>query len=300
MMNRNVRHFAIIAVLILIGTGAMYALISEVFFELPAIAAEQAAQIEPFFQGHYILIAFLFSIIMVPLFYVIVVFRQKPGDETDAPHIHGNTTLEIVWTVIPVLIVLVFAVWGTILYTDVVSARSGEQVIRTIGYKWDWDFHYPDLENRYSQSLVVEVNQPVLLEMQSRDVIHAFWVPEFRVKQDVVPYNTAIAELSFSNEGYEQAARDYNYRPQEIRFTPTETGVYRLRCAEICGTFHWGMLANVFVLSSADYQAWVAGTYSLPADPAFTNADPSAEGFFLEELEQFCDENDIQNCMTGR
>ncbi len=292
-MNRNARHFAIISVLIVISSVMTYFVIDGFLFERPLAASTEATQIEPMFKAHFILMAFLFSIIVIPLLYTIVVFRQQPGDETDAPHIHGNTTLEIAWTVLPVLLVIGFAIWGVILYTNVVSAKSSEQMVRAQGFKWDWTFYYPHLDNSISESLVVEVGRPVVLQMQSRDVIHAFWVPEFRVKQDVLPYNTAFATLSFGNAGYSQAAGDLHYAPQEIRFTPTIEGVYRVRCAEICGTSHWAMLANVFVLSSANYQKWVSGEYALPADPNFTNGDPVKEGYYLDELRQFCSDNNI-------
>lgn len=312
-MSPRIRHFSIITALTAVSTFGVYLLINLFLFERPFGVSNEAVLIERMFQAHFWLIGFLFSIIVVPLLYAVIVFRQKPGDDSDAPHIHGNTTLEIAWTILPVILVIGFAVWGVALYTDIVSAEANERTIRAHGFKWDWTFYYPELSDeeqvRADPTLVLEVDQPVVIEMQSSDVIHAFWVPQFRVKQDVLPFNTALREtvgdrdiiqLSFSNPNYQEAAAEHNYRPQEIRFTPTETGVYRLRCAEICGTQHWAMLANAIVLESADYQAWVNGELVLPADPNFTNGTAGIEGYYLDELSDFCEANGFSgvNCET--
>lgn len=312
-MSVRTKHFAIIAVLIAISSVAVYFVITLFLLERPFGASLEASQIEPMFEAHFVLIGFLFSIIVVPLLYAVVVFRQKPGDDSDAPHIHGNTPLEIAWTILPIIFVIGFAIWGVALYTDIVSAQPGETEIYVQGYKWDWTFYYPELSEGdqvvQNQTLVLEVDQPVVMKMQSNDVIHAFWVPQFRVKQDVVPYNTALTttvgerdlvKLSFANPDFAAAAAEENYNPQEVRFTPSAVGVYRLRCAEICGTQHWAMLANAIVLDSADYQAWVAGELLLPPDPSFVNGDANAEGYYLDDIRAFCIENQFTglNCET--
>ncbi|MEM8857391.1 MAG: cytochrome c oxidase subunit II [Chloroflexota bacterium] len=287
-MSKNLRHFSIIGVLILVVTGAVYYILSTFFFELPEAASAQAAVIDALFNGHYILIAFLFAIVFVPMIYSVVVFRQQEGDETDAPHIHENTALEIAWTVLPLFLVLGFGIWGVASYNSVIASSPNEVVIRTQAYKWDWTFYYPDHENRASQELVLQLGVPVALEMQSNDVIHAFWIPKFRVKQDVFPYDTANPLVSFANLDY--SPDEFNYEPQVIRFTPITEGVYRLRCAEICGTAHYAMLANVFVLTPNNYQAWLDGEYLLPPDPNLANAQPG-DGYYLDELENFTIEN---------
>jgi cytochrome c oxidase subunit 2 len=129
--------------------------------------------------------------------------------------------------------------------------------------------------------------------MQSTDIIHAFWVPEFRVKQDVVPFNTNDPRQSFRDVSlYDPTAA--NYTPTTIRITPTMTGVFRVRCAEICGTQHYAMLAHVHVLSSADYQAWLNGELVLPTDPGVGNTQPLTpdgrvnDTYYIPELEQYC------------
>lgn len=289
-MSNNTRHFSIVGVLILVVTGIIYLLLSGDiigfgFFQRPDAASAEASPIDTLFVRHYWLIAFLFAVVIVPFFYSFFAFSQEEGDDTDAPHIHGNTSLEIAWTVIPLIFVALFGVWGFTTYTNVIAEEPNEVIIRTQGYKWDWNFYYPELDDAFSNTLVLRVNEPIALEMQSQDVIHAFWIPEFRVKQDVVPYNTQNPALNFSNvDLYDPSL--YNYEPQVIRFTPVEEGVYRLRCAEICGTAHYAMLANVIVLNDATYQKWVDGEYMVPPDPLFTNAQPDVEGYYLKELEE--------------
>lgn len=296
-MNNNAKHLSIAGLLTLATTVVVYFLITADINGIgllprPTAASEEATFIEPLFHGHFMVMAFLFAIIVVPMVYAIVVFRRRPGDESDAPHIHGNTTVEIIWTIAPLILVVGFAIWGVQAYTTLLAAEPNEIVIRGQGYKWDWNFYYPTLENRVSPSLVVKVGEPVHMELQSRDIIHAFWVPEFRVKQDVVPFNTQDPHQDFGNEEYDDSPDGYT--PTEIRFTPTKEGVYRVRCAEICGTNHYAMLAHVHVLSAADYDAWVSGELILPSDPNQTNAQPlNLDGsvndvYYLPELEQYC------------
>ncbi len=293
--SSNTVHFSIIGVLIVVCTLAVYTILTGAvpftdisigygLFEIPQAASAQAQPIDWLFDAHFWLIAFLFAVIVVPLLYSIVVFRQEEGDETDAPHIHGNTALEIAWTVVPLIFVAAFIVWGWQSYFAVLAPSDNEVTIRAQAYKWDWDFYYPEHDNMFSKSIVVPVGQPVLLEMQSRDVIHAFWVPAFRVKQDVFPYDTNALEKNFANADY--SSNYDHYKPQIMRFTPIEEGVFRVRCAEICGTSHYAMLAHVFVLSQADYDLWVAGEYKLPADPDFLNAQPG-DGYYLDELDDY-------------
>lgn len=283
-MSKNAKHFSIIGVLIAAVTYVVYRTISDFFFELPEAASSQATVIDDLFNGHYILIAFLFAIVVVPMVYAIVVFRQEEGDETDAPHIHENTTLEIAWTVLPIILVIGFGIWGLRSYSQVLASSPNEVIIRAKAEKWDWSFYYTEHDNRFDRSLVLEEGVPIHLEMQSKDIIHAFWVPKFRVKQDVFPYDTDNPELHFESGDYNPGP--YNFVPQEIRFTPVKEGIYRVRCAEICGTDHYAMLANVFVLSSANYQAWLDGTYLLPKDPtAQQNTQETDFEYYLDDLE---------------
>lgn len=236
----NSRHFAIVAVLIAITTVALYVFFSAIF-ALPTAASAEATPIDIMFDVHYWMIAFLFALIMVIMLYSAVVFRKEPGDEEDGPHIHGVTSLEIGWTVIPTIIVLGFGVYGTVVLNDIVAPKPSEVTIQVEGKQWGWLFAYPEEDGLVSGQLALQVGQPVLLEMTAPDVLHSFWVSEFRVKQDLVPGRTTY-----------------------LRFTPTVPGTYKVRCAEICGTGHADMRATVLVMESAEYAAWIEEAGDVP------------------------------------
>jgi len=236
-MNRNGKHFLIVLVLIVVATFLTHETLTAIY-TLPAGiggASEQAVSIDTMFVAHFWLISGLFSLIVVFMGYAIVVFRRKPGDEEEGAHFHSHTTLEIVWTVIPLVSVIAFGIWGAIVLDDVTAESENEMVIEVVGQQWAWTFSYPDYEEVGTSSrLVLLVDQPVLLKMNSRDVLHSFWVPEFRVKKDLVP----------GQETY-------------LRITPNKIGDYKVGCAEICGFDHANMLADVWVRSEEDFRAWV-------------------------------------------
>ena len=146
----NLQHFSIVGALTLVTTGIIYLLLSGDiigfgFFEIPFAASAEAGIIDAFFTGHFILIAFLFSIIIVPLLYSVIAFRQREGDDTDAPHIHENTTLEIAWTVLPLLLVFGFGWWGVSSYTIAITLqpKSGERLDSSPGPEMGLDLFLP-------------------------------------------------------------------------------------------------------------------------------------------------------------
>jgi cytochrome c oxidase subunit II len=249
-MKRNRTHFLIVAVLIGVSSVGLYFLL-DVIYQLPKAASAEAAPIDQLFNAHFIMIAFLFSLIMVVLVYSVFAFRKKPGDETDGVHFHGNTSLEIGWTIVPLIAVLGFGLWGAIVLRDVTEVRDNEMVVNVTGRQWSWVFSYPDHnEVGNSPDLVLPVNRTIRLHMNATDVLHSFWVPEFRVKQDLVP-------------GMETT----------LRITPTVIGEYKVRCAEICGFGHAKMLATVKVVSEADFEAWAASFSG-----ALAEANPADRG----------------------
>ena len=238
MSKRN--HYVAVTALVIVASIILYFILRAIY-TLPIAASAEAGPIDQMFTGHFIAIAFLFSLIMVFMLYAAVAFRRRPGDEEDGPHIHSNTTLEILWTVIPTFVVLGFGIWGTITLNGLVSAKENEMVIQVIGQQWSWNFAYPEQEGLTSPTLVLPVDRTIVLEMESKDVLHSFWVPEFRVKQDLVPGRTTT-----------------------LRITPTQLGDYKLRCAEICGTSHTTMLADVQVVTTAGFNTWVEGRLNAP------------------------------------
>lgn len=234
-MKRNSTHLLIVAVLIVVTSVGLYFLLDAIY-QLPIAASAEAVPIDQLFDAHFIMIAFLFSLIMVFMIYSVFTFRRKPGDDTDGVHFHGHTGLEIGWTIVPLITVIGFGLWGAIVLSDITGVEDNEMVVNVTGRQWSWVFSYPDYENvGNSPEMILPVNRTIRLRMNSNDVLHSFWVPEFRVKQDLVP-------------GMETT----------LRITPTEIGEYRLRCAEICGFDHAYMQATVRVVSQADFDAWTA------------------------------------------
>lgn len=256
----RLRHVFIIAILVALSTVGLRALFS-VILALPRASSAEAGPIDVLFNAHYWMIAFLFSLIMVMMLYSVFVFRRKDGDETDGPHIHGNTALEIGWTIVPTVVVLGFGVWGAITLNDITSPKANEMVVNVTGKQWVWSFAYPEQGDIASSELVLPVDRTIVLKMTAEDVLHSFWVPEFRVKQDLVP-------------GKETT----------LRITPTEAGEFALRCAEICGLNHTQMVATVRVLDTAGFQAWVD---EKSAAPAFAEMTPEERGAFWHSAEGF-------------
>lgn len=167
--------------------------------------------------------------------YLSSLFRtRREGDTADAVHIEGNTNLEIVWTIIPLFLVMAFAYLGAGNLAEIQRADPNAMVVNVTGQQWSWSFEYPEYGVTTTE-LHLPVGKQVYLQMTARDVIHSFWVPEFRPKQDLVPG-----------------------RITTLRITPTVIGNYKVRCAEMCGTSHAYMEQPVIVSSQADFDSWMA------------------------------------------
>jgi cytochrome c oxidase subunit 2 len=232
----DMKHLVVAGILVLVIAALLIVGLNNVQL-LPTQASAQALPIDGLFHKEFMVIAFLFSLIVVFMVYSMFVFRRKRGDLTDGPHIEGNTRLEVLWTVAPLLTVLYFAYLGGQSLADTVRPDPQALEIKVIGQQWSWRFEYPD-SGIVSTDLMMPVNKQALLRLSSNDVIHSFWVPEFRVKQDALP-------------GGSEFVRD-------LRVTPTKIGEYKVRCAELCGQQHAYMLAPVKVVSQQDFDAWVA------------------------------------------
>ena len=239
------KHLIIVAVLvIIISAGLMFTLSKIQLF--PESASLQANPIDKLFDLEFNIIAFLFSLIVVFLVYSIIFFRRKPGDTEDADHIEGNTKLEITWTVLPLVTVLILSYLGSQSLADTLRIGERPVPINAIGQQWSWRFEYPEA-GVTSTTLVMPVHKQSILKLSSTDVIHSFWVPEFRVKQDALP-------------GGDEFVRD-------LRITPTKEGEFTVRCAELCGLEHTTMLAPVKVVSQEEFEEWLIAESDLPEDP---------------------------------
>lgn len=241
----SMKHLVIAGILVVLVTAALIFGLGQVRL-LPVAASAQAEPIDWLFNIEFKVIAFLFSLIVVLMVYSIVVFRRRKGDTTDARHIEGNTRLEVMWTLAPLATVLVFAYLGgySLAETQRMDPRALE--VNVVGSQWSWRFEYPQL-GITSAELILPQNKQAVLYLSSTDVIHSFWVPEFRVKQDALP----------GGEDFVRA----------LRITPTLSGDYKVRCAELCGQRHAYMESPVRVLAQADYDAWVAANTVASEDP---------------------------------
>jgi len=193
-------------------------------------------------------------------FLIYAVFRYRRRDDRLPAQHHGNTKVEIVWTIIPTVIVLILFV--TSMFTlGSISARSDNPVVIEVeGFQWQWTFRY---ENGYAVTgnfieppvLVVPAGEPVRLKLISRDVIHSFFVPAFLIKTDVVPFGQGQA-------------------PNELEFTVTIPGTYRGQCAEFCGLLHASMTFTVQAMAPADFDAWLTEVGSATPPPPPPSAPP--------------------------
>ena len=244
------RHFVIVAILVIVMAFLTYMGLTSVGL-MPVEASAQAIPIDWMWNLQVIAMSFLFALIVVPLFYSLIVFRRKKGETGDGEHFEGNTTLEITWTVIPLFAVLTFAYLGAYSLGETRRVDPEAMVVNVTAQQFAWSFEYPDY-GITTKELYLPVDKQVLLSMTSRDVIHSFWVPEFRVKQDIVPG-----------------------RFTEYRITPTLEGVYQVRCSELCGASHAYMLAAVEVVPEDRFMNWVAEQQAVALAAAET---PEARG----------------------
>jgi cytochrome c oxidase subunit 2 len=237
------KHFVAIAILVVLCTILVYIGLVSLGL-LPEQASAQAVSIDKLFNVHLWLISFLFSLIVVILVYSVIVFRRKKGEIGDGAHIEGSTRLEIIWILIPLAVVIFLAYIGAMSLAEVQRIDPSALEVKVISGQWYWQYQYPEY-GITSTELILPVDRQVNLQMTSNDVIHSFWVPEFRVKQDLVPGRTT-----------------------ELRITPTIIGKYKVRCAELCGVSHAYMEGAVNVVTQEDFDKWVGEQQSAaPEDP---------------------------------
>lgn len=208
-------------------------------------ASTAAPKIDQLLSVMIVLSAFVFSLVMVMLFYALWKFKAKPGDESDGEPIHGNTRLEVAWTVIPTIIVLFGAGYSWWVLEKIEEPVDDALKVQVFSQQFAWSFGYPGKENAWSEGeLHVPLGRQVHFKMHAQDVIHSFWVPEWRIKKDNVPGITTTAIV-----------------------TPDKLGTYQLICTELCGFGHASMRAKVVVETPADFRKWVAGLEETVPEP---------------------------------
>jgi cytochrome c oxidase subunit II len=248
-MKGNVKHLVIAGVLVVLSTFLINFVLQNSAI-LPAKASVQANITDSLFSAHFFMISLLFSIIVVFLLYSVFVFRSKPGEKQEGAYFKGSTPLEIIWTLVPLGTVITFAFIGARDLSQLTAADPQAMTIKVTAFQWGWNFEYPDY-NIKTKELYLPVGRQIVFSLTSLDVIHSFFVPEFRIKQDVLPGANLVKIL---------------------RITPTKIGNYELMCAEMCGGAHAYMTSPVHVLSQADFQKWAAAQVSQ------VSKDPVARG----------------------
>jgi cytochrome c oxidase subunit 2 len=202
----------------------------------------QADDIDTLLNVMIVLSSFVFSVVVVALGYCVWKYRAKPGDESDGEPIHGNSRLEIAWTVIPTIIVLFGAVYSAIVLADIEKKDPNRMPVDVIAQQYKWSFVYPlaDGNTVKSDQLVVPVDRQLDLTLTAIDVLHSFWVPEWRIKRDLVPAGPGGNDID-----------------NEVVVTPDKIGDYSLLCTELCGFGHSTMSAFVHVLPQDQFQSWL-------------------------------------------
>lgn len=205
---------------------------------LPVQGSAESEQVDTLFRVTLFIGGIIFLLVQGLLAYSVIRFRVPRTDTSDGPNIHGNATLEIVWTTVPAVIVTFLAFYGWQVWNTTRAEKPNEMVVQTEAQRYVWSFTYTDPENRLENAeqqtftlgtLHTYVGQSMLMKINALDVNHAFWVPVMRIKQDALVG-----------------------RETEVRFTPTLEGRYRVVCAELCGGGHGGMFTYIIVY--ADYE----------------------------------------------
>jgi cytochrome c oxidase subunit 2 len=214
------------------------------------IFPEQASTLAPQTDAllFFLLAVTTFFVVLIAGMIIVFMIRYRRRDPDEIPEsVHGSLALEIAWTVPPLVIVMVIFFWGASLFATIQRPPDDAINIDVVGKQWMWKLQHME-GRREIDELHIPVGKPVKLTMTSEDVIHSFFVPAFRTKQDAVPgrYTTTW-------------------------FEATKAGTYHLFCAEYCGTSHSGMIGRVIAMEPAEFQAWLQtgeGGTAPPASPA--------------------------------
>ena len=204
----------------------------------PPVASSGAQSVDTLYDVTLGVAIPIFVLVMTVAIYSVVRFRARPGDTRDGAPIHGSARLEVLWVAVPTLIVSALAAYSWVVLDDLEARASDPLRVSVRGQQFAWTFQYPQPGGQpvQSEQLVLPVGRQADFTIQAADVIHSFWVPAFRIKQDAVP-------------GIKT----------QTRTTPTRTGSFDVVCAELCGAGHSTMRQNVRVVPKAEFDRWLAG-----------------------------------------
>lgn len=241
--------------LVSIAIGAVISVLMLQYDWMGDAGSTAAGPIDGLLDWTIVVSSFVFSIVCVFLGYALYRWRVKPGDEGDGLPIHGNTRLEVVWTLIPTLIVLFAAGYSWVVLDEVESKDADRLAVNVYSQQFAWTFGYPEEGNKWSEGeFHVPVGRQVEFKMNAQDVIHSFWVPEWRLKKDNVPGITT-----------------------SIVVTPDREGTFQLVCTELCGAGHATMRATVVVESEEKFNKWLRGLESTVPEGLFLTADQAID-----------------------
>ena len=199
---------------------------------LPNASSSLAGEVDSLFWFVFWVSTIIFAMVVLAKLYFVFKYKRKSENEVPQP-VHESKLLEATWIVVPTILVLIVFTWGFDVFVKLNSAPPDAYQITVRGKQWLWEYEYKE-GVQTAQDLYVPAGRPVKLLMSSTDVLHSFYVPEFRIKHDVLPN-----------------------RYTSVWFEATEPGEYQIYCTEYCGTAHSGMLGKVIALREDDFQAWI-------------------------------------------
>jgi cytochrome c oxidase subunit 2 len=220
-------------VLVGVAVGGALALVAVLIPWLPSADSSEAHKVDDVYWFVTIICMAIFALVAGVSVYAVWKFRAAPDDEEDGSPIHGHTGLEVVWTAVPAALVTAISIYSGVVLVQVERIPAEHRVIEVTAQQFAWSFTYPESKVTSGQ-LALPINQPVELKLTAKDVIHSFWVPEWRMKKDAVP-------------GIET----------DVIVTPTKLGTFTVICTELCGLGHAAMRAQALVLTQAGFERWL-------------------------------------------
>jgi cytochrome c oxidase subunit 2 len=239
----------------------------------PTQASEEGHDIDTLWDVLLIVSIPIFCLVETIVLYSVWKFRMRPGEELmDGPPIHGNTRLEVLWTAFPATLLVLLCSYAYLVLHDIEKAEASEMKVRVVGEQFTWTFYYPGDGGKEvaSNQLYLPEGKQVKFDIQSKDVLHDFWVPAFRQKIDAVPGITT-----------------------HFRIKPVKTGTFPVVCAELCGLGHSVMRQSAHVVSQSDFDKWLSDQKSKAAgggggQAAGGGAAPDAKTIFTSGASPAC------------
>jgi len=222
-------------VLVGVAVGGALALVAILIPWLPSADSEEAGPVDLVYWFVTIVCIAIFALVAGVSVYAVWKFRAAPDDEDDGSPIHGHTGLEVVWTAVPAALVTAISVYSGVVLTQIERIPADHRVVEVTAQQFAWSFKYSENGTEVtSGTLALPVDQPVELTLTAKDVIHSFWVPEWRMKKDAVP-------------GIET----------DVVVTPSKVGEFTVICTELCGLGHATMRARAIVMTQQGFDDWL-------------------------------------------